>query len=74
MSRTIRSLLLSVFSLAVILGGYYLIRSMGGGYRVLLMIWYPISDIHLSISRHFSQTLKPTTCATEYFSGIETNM
>jgi len=31
MRRTIRSLLLSVFSLAVVVGGYYLIRSMGSG-------------------------------------------
>lgn len=31
MRRTIRTLLMSVFSLAVIVGGYFLIRSMGSG-------------------------------------------
>jgi len=47
MSRTIRSLLLSVFSLAVILGGYYLIRSMGGGRPAEEKTWTVVDEAYV---------------------------
>ncbi len=47
MSRTIRSLLLSVFSLAVVLGGYFLIRSMGGGHAAEEKPWTVVDEAYV---------------------------